>query len=146
MLFSTVSLLSCSKKSNDVNTSSTTTTSNPNTILTSGNFSISSFTQRTEDKTALFTGIVFTFANGGVVTADNKGTITTGKWSYKSASVSYYGSTPSSASVTINMGTDEPFSRLNKTWNIESGNTDASHLSLVNPEPQDNEHVKFTKQ
>lgn len=123
------------------NTTSTVSTAIP------GNWTITSYSQRGEDKTSQFSGYTFTFAastagaNSGTVTAVKDNTVT-GTWSYSPA-VTYYGST-STSSITLNLGASSPFDRLSKIWNIES--TSASKLNLVNPEVLEDEHLEFSKQ
>jgi hypothetical protein len=46
--------------------------------------------------------------------------------------------------MSINAGLATPLSTLNRTWNIDSVST--NYFSLVNPEPLDAEHVRFTRQ
>lgn len=132
---------SCSK-----NTDAPATPPANNTPIVSGAYTINAYSQRTEDKTSLFKDFVFTFATGGILKAEQKGAVTNGTWVYTPSSVGYYGSTPSKASFTINLGTTSPLSRLNRTWNIDSTKTTAANLSLINPEPLDGEVISFAKQ
>ena len=132
---------SCSKKSSDPPPSN-----NPTTTLTSGNWIISSYTQRTENKTSQFNGYVFTFSAGGSVTATNNAATTSGTWSYIPSSVGYYGGTPTKSSLALNLGTATPLNRLTRTWNIDSVNSSATTLVLLNPEPLEGEQLKFSKQ
>jgi hypothetical protein len=108
------------------------------------NWVISSYTQRTEDKTSMFEGVVFTFSDAGKMTATQNGSVIVGTWSYSPSSVVYYGSAPTKESITINMGAAKPSKNLNRIWNVVS--SDGSALSLVNPEPADDEHIVFSKQ
>jgi hypothetical protein len=136
----------CSKNSSDITPPLATPQTDPTPSLVAGTWTISSYRQRTEDKTSLFTGYSFVFKSGGVLEATLNGTSTSGTWVYKPAAVTYYGSGSSNASVTLNLGAASPLSRLNRLWNIDSVNTTSSKLALVNPEPLDDEHIDFSKQ
>jgi hypothetical protein len=132
---------SCSKNSTD-----TTSNNNPDPAQTvmNGTWTISSFTQRTEDKTSLFKDYVFTFSPGNVWKITHNAAEVTGTWSYIPASVGYYGSGGTSAAFNLNAGAIDPLIRLDRTWNISSIST--STISLVNPEPADKEVLVFTRQ
>jgi len=137
-----ICLASCSK-----NNSNSTTSNNSNPVnVSAGTWTISSYTQRTENKTSMFSGYVFTFGSGGSLTANNNGAATTGSWSYTAATSGggYYVGTPTDATYTFNIGTADPLNRLNRTWNVSSAS--ASSIALVNPEPADDEHIVFSKQ
>jgi hypothetical protein len=122
------------------------TSSAPSSPVTTGTWNISSFIQRTEDKSSLFDGYVFTFVNGGILKAEKSGVVTSGTWAFATAAISYYGATPSKSSFTINLGGTTPFDRLTKTWNIDSTHSNASTLTLISPEVVENMHVIFSKQ
>jgi hypothetical protein len=129
----------CTKEKATDNTAS----NNLTTAITSGTWVISSLTQRTEDKTSQFSGIVFIFAANNTVKATEKnGNITNGTWAYTPA-VTYYGATSKEA-VIINMGTNSPFSRITKTWNVVGSSSTA--VKLDNPEVLEDEHLQFSKQ
>jgi len=134
-------LAGCSK-----NDSGSTTNNNPDPAQTvmNGTWAITSYSQRTEDKTSLFMDYVFTFSTGNVLKISHNAADVTGTWSYIPASVGYYGSGGTNAAFTINGGSSEPLVRLNDTWNINSVST--SSISLVNAEPLDNEVLVFTRQ
>jgi hypothetical protein len=124
----------------------TTSNNNPdlNQTVMNGTWTISSYSQRTEDKTSLFKDYIFTFSAGGILKITHNAADVNGTWSYIPASVGYYGSGGTSAAFNLNAGTADPLIRLNGTWNINSVST--SNISLVNPEPADNELLVFTKQ
>lgn len=134
---------SCSKSNSSPNT---TTTINPASLVVSGTWAISSIIQRTEDKTSDYTGYVFTFMNEGSMKAEKNGAITNGTWSYTPSAVVYYGSTPSKASLTINLGSAKPFGQLSRIWNIDSVNTTSSRLALISPEVAEGMRLNFAKQ
>jgi hypothetical protein len=111
--------------------------------FTTGNWEISSLLQKTEDKTSQFTGIVFTFSADNTMKATEKnGTVTNGTWAYTPA-VTYYGSTSKEA-ISINMGTNSPFNRITKTWNVVSSTPTVAKFD--NPELLEDEHLQFSKQ
>ena len=138
-------LTSCSKSYNAPPNATTTADTTVKTQITSGTWIISSFTQRTEDKTSQFAGVVFTFSSDGTLIAtDKNGNKINGSWAFSPSTVGYYGGPPSKASITLNVGMSSPFDRLTKVWNVAS-NT-ATQLKIDNPEPVEDEHVQFTKQ
>jgi hypothetical protein len=111
--------------------------------ITSGTWVVSSLTQRTEDKTAQFSGIIFTFeANNTVKATEKNGTVTNGTWAYTPV-ITYYGATAKEA-VTINLGASTPFSRITKTWNVVSNSSTVAKFD--NPEVLEDEHLQFSKQ
>jgi len=138
-------LESCSKSNVSSNQPSNPPASNPSTDMVSGTWTITSLIQRSEDKTSAFKGFIFTFLSTGNVKADKNGAVTEGTWAYYPAAVGYYGSTPSKASFTINLGAASPFETLTKTWNIDSTKTNSSTLSLISPEVAENMRVTFSK-
>jgi len=152
-IFSVVSVLSfglllsaCNK-----NDSGLTQTNTTNPVQTSsainGSFTLSSFVQRSENKTSQFDGYVFTFtstsANAGNVVAAKGSNSVSGTWVYSPA-VTYYGST-SKTSITLSFGVTSPLTLLNKTWNVDSAST-SSKLALSSPELAEDEHITFAKQ
>ena len=111
-----------------------------NSTVTSGNWQISSFTQRTEDKTSDFDGLIFTFSDSSTLVVSGSESMQ-GTWHYNAPSPGYYGS--ATGSFTINLGTGSPFKRLSRTWNVVSQT--ASELKLDAAEATEDEHVTFTK-
>jgi hypothetical protein len=141
-----VILLAVSTGCSKSGSSDTTSNNNPdvNQTVMNGTWTISSYSQRTEDKTSLFKDYVFTFSAGSILKITNKAAVLNGTWSYIPASVGYYGSGGTNAAFNLNAGPDDPLIRLNGTWNINS--ISSSNISLINPEPVDNELLVFTKQ
>lgn len=135
-------LIGCSKNSSNT-TPPANTANNPSTAIISGNWVISSYTQKAEDKTSQYTGFVFAFSVENKLTATKSSSVTSGTWSYSPSSEGYYGSTPTKATMNINVGTIKPLNSLTKVWNIVS--SDASTLSLINSEPADDERLVFSK-
>lgn len=127
-------------------TTTTTAASADALSLTSGTWTISQFSQRTEDKASKLAGYVFTFTKtsdqSGTVKATRNGSTVTGSWSHRPA-VTYYGATSTEA-IVLNFGTATDFSRLSKTWNV--GSTSTTKVSLDNPEILEDEHVVFSRQ
>jgi hypothetical protein len=142
ILLSFFALSACNKSSTD-NVSPSNNNTSPSSAFISGNWAITSYTQRTENKTNQFAGAVFTFNENGGVSVVMNGTTSTGTWAYYPSTVGYYGGTPSVASMSLSFGTSA-LSRLNRTWNITSSSS--TSVLLVNPEPADDEHITFTKQ
>jgi hypothetical protein len=136
-------LASCSKSS-DNNSPSPATSNDLKTSLSQGTWVITSYTQKTEDKTSQFAGATFTFSKSGTLTVNQNGSTASGTWAYTPSAVGYYGGPPSNASVNINLGNQSPFNRLSRIWNVESSSSTV--VSLLNPEPVENERVKFERQ
>ncbi|MFM9911043.1 MAG: hypothetical protein ACKVOW_17010 [Chitinophagaceae bacterium] len=142
LLSSILFLVSCSKASLD-NNSTDAATDSVTTNLISGKWLVSSFIEKTEDKTSKFAGTLFTFkANGTVSATDKNGNISDGSWKFTPA-ITYYGST-STAAIALNMGISKPLDLLTKTWNfIVSSST---LLKIDSPELLEDKHVQFSKQ
>jgi hypothetical protein len=134
------SVIGCSKSA----TSPTNNNSNTNTatLITSGAWKITAYTQKTEDKTANFDGIDFTFKSDGTLQASGANTAS-GSWAYAAAVSNYYSNSASSPTLTINLGNSSPFNRISKTWDV--GDVTASTIKLSNHEVAEDEHVTFTK-
>ncbi len=144
LMIATVLFLSaCSKSSPvaDATNSTGVTAASLTTTLTSGTWVVSSFIQRTEDKTSKFADFVFVFSTDGTVTATSKGLETKGSWQYTPA-VTYYGSSSKSA-IALSMGSARPFDLLTKTWNFIS--LTSTTLKVDSPELVEDEHVQFSK-
>ena len=134
---------SCAKSSVDPVTPPATsiTAASLTASLTAGSWVLSSFTQKTEDKTSKFTDIAFVFSADGTVTATKSGVETKGSWQYTPA-VTYYGSSSKSA-IALNMGAATPLDLLTKTWNFIS--VTSTTLKIDSPELAEDEHVQFSK-
>ena len=137
-----LSLAGCSKS----DTSSSGSNNNNPVNVSAGTWTVSSYSQRAEDKTSVFSGYVFSFGSGGVFTATQNGAVSTGTWSYTAATSGggYYGGTATDATYTFNLGNSDPLNRLNKTWNVSSASS--TKITLVNPEQTENEQLSFSKQ
>lgn len=142
-LLASIFTTSCSKTA-DAPLASTDSASTQSAKIAAGTWVISSYTQKTENKSSMFAGTVFTFQDAGKLTATQNGNVISGTWSYSPSSVGYYGSAPTKASIRIALVAGSPFTNLNKTWNVVS--SDNSTLSLINPEPKDDERLSFSKQ
>jgi hypothetical protein len=113
--------------------------------ITAGTWVISTYTQRTEDKTSDFSGYLFTFTktagDAGTVTATRNGSTVTGTWSHQAA-VTYYGSTSTEAMV-LNFGAATLWTKVSKIWNVSAAS--AGSLALVSPEVVEDERLVFTR-
>ena len=141
-------LAGCSNSSGSPTGPTSPTTSDTVTpFIATGNWVVASLVQRTEDKTSQFSGYTFKFTStgtdNGTVTATRNGATVNGIWSH-APSVTYYGSTPSTESIALNLGTSTPFDRLTKTWNVVS--TTSVTFTLVSPEVLEDTHLVLTKQ
>jgi len=136
----------CSKSAVEPNANTVNNTAATVNAIASGNWVISSYKQRTEDKTSQFSGYVFSFittgTNGGTITAIKSNNPVNGSWAYSPA-VTYYGST-STTSMTLNFGVSSLLDKISKKWNVVS--IDSALISFVNPEVLEDEHLVFSKQ
>jgi hypothetical protein len=82
-----------------------------------------------KDETSKFTGYVFTFSNGGQITATNGTTTVTGTWS------------ESSSKLTIDFGSHPVFSKLSDDWLKEEKNS--SSIKLKDDNPAKDEKLQF---
>jgi hypothetical protein len=137
-------ILSCSscKKTDSAPANTPLANDSITTALTSGSWVVASLTQKKEDNTSRFAGYIFKFSGGGKLTASLNGIETQGTWSYSPA-VTYYGSSSKEA-ISINLGADNLFRRISKTWNIIAKTT--SSLTMDNPEILEDEHLQLQKQ
>lgn len=138
-------LVSCSKSNDATPDPATTTAPDLVSSITAGKWVVSSYSQRTEDKTNTFAGYVFTFssasASAGSVTAVKNNSTVIGSWAH-TAAVTYYGSSSSEA-LSINISSPD-FVKMNKVWNVIA--VAATKLTLASPEITEDEHLVFTKQ
>lgn len=116
----------------------------PSTVVSKGTWAVSSYTQKTEDKTSSLSGTVFTFSSNGSVSASNGGKTVSGIWSSSKGGISYYGGPPSIATFTINFTSDNNLIKISKSWNVAS--EDDVSIKLDNKEPLEDEHLSFSKQ
>ncbi|MEP7144761.1 MAG: hypothetical protein ABI707_17895 [Ferruginibacter sp.] len=140
VLFFVLLLGSC-KKDNTATPGNNTNTITFTSVISAGTWDVTSFTEKTENKTSDFSGMDFTFASDGTATVSGAKTAS-GTWSYSASSTDYYGAT-SPATFTISIVSGSTFSALSRKWNI-SANTAAS-LRLDHPQASEDEHVTFTK-
>ena len=116
--------------------------------IAAGPWVVSTYAQRTEDKTSDFSNYVFTFTktstDAGTVTATSSktGVTVNGTWSHQPA-VTYYGSTSKEAMV-LSFGAGTPWVKVSKVWNVSSASS--SSLSLASPEVVEDEHLVFSRQ
>lgn len=108
-----------------------------------GNWIVSSYTQKAENKTAAFSGVLFTFNEGGVLSVVDGSKTISGSWSSTKGGITYYGGPPSTATFTISLGTTTPYDKISKVWNVAL--QDATTIQLDNKEPLEDEHLTFTK-
>ena len=137
----------CSKQNSDATPPQITPTQNATTSFSlTGQWIVSAYAQRTEDKTASFLGYVFMFSttgiNSGTVVAEKDNNSISGTWSHQPA-VTYYGRS-STESVTLTFGSSSALLKLNKIWNVTASTN--SRLALANPEVAEGENLVFSAQ
>lgn len=113
-------------------------------VLTTGSWTVRSYRQRAEDKTGDFAGLTFVFARNGALTATQNGRSFGGSWSSTPGGVTYYGSAPAVATVTLTFGNDKPVKTITKSWNLNAAST-SEQLMLDNREPLDDEHLVLAR-
>lgn len=115
--------------------------------ITAGPWVVTTYAQRTEDKTSDFSEYVFTFTKTGTdagtvtATSSRSGATINGTWSHQPA-VTYYGSTSKEAMV-LSFGAGTPWVKVSKTWNVSSASS--SSLALASPEVAEDEHLVFSR-
>lgn len=140
-----LTVCACTKSDNAATTTPVTTTvTDVKALLLNGSWAVSSYRQKTEDKTGNFSGSSFVFSADGSVAVTQDGKTTKGSWSSTPGGVTYYGAAPAVATLTISLGNGNPFKLITKTWNVNDGST-ASDLKLDNKEPLEDEHLEFVK-
>jgi hypothetical protein len=132
-------LIACKKESNSPDANNTTTTAS--TVM-EGSWTITSYTQRTENKTNNYAGINFSFSNDGKLVATGTNSAA-GTYSITPPSTGYYSSSSSVATFTINLGTSSPFNKLTNVWNVAEQTS--TTLRLDNREITEDEHITFSK-
>ncbi len=135
-----ITLSSCNKAGSNPNTTNPSTDS-LTTALSGSSWVVASLVQKKEDNTSRFTGYIFKFSSGGKITATLNGIETQGTWSHSPA-VTYYGSSSKEAMV-LNLGADNLFKRVSKTWNIISKT--GTSIKMDNPEILEDEHLELQK-
>jgi hypothetical protein len=138
ILFLVVALSTGCKKSTDTVIPATATFPQ---IIAPGVWTISSFTQGTEDKLKLLSNIRIDFSSDGKAVATQDNVSTPGTWSW--GGNSYYGTPADSKTVSLNFGTTKPYDRLSKVWTIIEAKS--SVISLDNSNPAENEHLTLSK-
>jgi hypothetical protein len=131
--------------SNDSSSATGPAPSDTVTQTIAGNWIVSSFAERDEDKTSDFSGIMLSFsstaAESGTVVATRDGSTITGTWRHSPA-VTYYGAS-STESIVLNLGSSLPFDQLSGTWNVES--TTSTKMNLASPEIRQGEKLVLSR-
>ncbi len=131
-------LSGCQKKEDAAVTPATATFPE---IIAPGVWTISSFTQGTEDKLKTLGTVTINFTSDGKAVATRSSETTAGTWSW--GGNSYYGTPATSKTVTMNFGTKTPYDKLSKTWTIIDASK--SVIDLDNANPAEQEHLKLSK-
>lgn len=136
-----LALLAGCKKSDNTVTPDTTTAVNFPELVAPGTWTISSYTERTEDKLKTLGTITIRFTSDGnaVATLDQQNT--TGTWLW--GGNSYYGTPATSKTVTLNFGTTKPYDRVSQTWTIVETKTNIIRLDHSNP--AEDKHITLSR-
>ena len=138
LLLVVAGLTSCKKNTDTV----TPTTATFPQIIAPGVWTITSFTQGTEDKLKLLSSISIAFTSDGRAIATQGKESTPGSWSW--GGNSYYGTPADSKTVTLNFGAKTPYDRLSNVWTIVDAKSSVINLDSANP--AENEHLTLSKQ
>ena len=108
---------------------------NATSVVTSGTWRVTLFTDSGNDETSDFLGYTFSFNSNGTMTATKSGVSKNGTWS------------SSSNKFNIDLGpkddTNKPFGELTDDWKIIS--TSDSEIRLTDDNSSGNEFLTFTK-
>ena len=106
-------------------------------LVTSGTWRVTLFTDSGNDETTDFTGYVFSFNNGGTLSAVKNAVTKTGSWSVNN----------SSGKLIIDLGpkvdANKPLGELTDDWKILSSSS--SEIRLGDDNSASNEFLTFTK-
>lgn len=120
-----------------LSSSCTRSLDDPSSIATSGTWRVTLFTDSGNNETSDFSGYIFTFASGGIVSAVKNGVTTTGVWSINNSSNKF----------NIDLGpktdTNKPLGELTDDWKIIS--VSDSEIKLTNDNSSSNEFLTFMK-
>ena len=86
-------------------------------ILVVNTWKVNSFQDGTQDRTANFTGITFTFDTTGVFSAGKDNDIVSGSWAFSKL---FHGVQVNSGSIKLDLGDKSPYGRLREEWKIIS--------------------------
>ena len=136
LLFIITSLsFACKKESVDpaVSTSTELTSANLIKNITVGTWTLSSFTELTEDKSKNFAKITFTFTSDGKVSVNDNGKSFNGSWS--NGGTVYYGQPIGlkEREVSFSLGSTTPFDKLSKSWIISDIKSNSLSFNSANP-------------
>ncbi len=143
LLFAFAGLLStagCNSKNSDPTPATPAAQAFPD-LLIAGTWTVTSYTEATQDKTSSFKGYVFVFVTPGGSTATQGSDKTPGTWAW--GGNSYYGTPADSKTVVLNYGTKQPLVRISKSWLIKSASSTAIVLDSSNP--AELEHLELSR-
>lgn len=113
-------------------------------IFTKGTWRVSSYIEAASSSTSKFSSFIFTFQPDGTLIADEKGTITIGRWNFKVADFYYglppYGYSPDGFDLLI--GSKRPLLLLSKNLFISKKTLTTVYLDSVNP--AEDAHMTFS--
>jgi hypothetical protein len=125
----------CKKETIDpaVSTSTELTSSNLIKNITVGTWTVSSFTELTEDKSKNFAKITFTFTSDGKVTINDNGKSSSGSWS--NGGTVYYGQPVGlkEREVSFSLGSSTPYDKISKSWIVSSIKSNSISFDSANP-------------
>lgn len=97
--------------------------SNTATIITSGAWVITNFTDDGNNETAHFSGYTFTFSGNGQASASNGSNTVSGSWST--------GNDDSKSKLNLDFGSNDPWEELTEDWEVISRNASSINLKHV---------------
>jgi hypothetical protein len=125
----------CKKETVDPAVASSTELSSANLVknITTGTWTVSSFTELTEDKSKNFAKITLSFTSDGKVTINDNGKSSSGTWS--NGGTVYYGQPVGlkEREVSFSLGSSTPYDKLSKSWIISDIKSNSLSFNSANP-------------
>ncbi len=131
-LIASAAITSSCKKEDD--STPNNSSSNVSGIITSGSWRVSYYHESGNDHTGNFNGYIFTFSNGGTMTATDSSGTTNGTWSTDDSNASEFH---------MSIGSTSPLSDLNNGWLITSQS--ATEVDMKDDNTTHNEELHLTK-
>ncbi len=136
LLFVIIALsFACKKETVDPAVTASTELTSANLVknISVGTWTVSSFTELTEDKSKNFAKITFTFTSDGKVTVNDNGKSSNGTWS--NGGTVYYGQPVGlkEREVSFSLGSSTPYDKLSKSWIISGIKSNSLNFDSANP-------------
>lgn len=134
LLLTTGLFLSCSKDDNSVIPDPAAVSAS---LTNAGQWRVTLYTKDSKDGTSDFTGYVFEFKSGNVLTASRSGVLLTGYW--KTATDS------GKTKLVIELPENDPLEELNEDWEVILQQADKIRMKHISGGNGTTDEVEFTK-